>query len=37
MARNDWIRQYGPLYPLLLLAKGLFDPDKILTPGVTIF
>ena len=37
MAKSDWIRQYGPLYPLLVLSKALFDPDGILTPGPGIF
>jgi len=37
MSRNDWIRQYGPIYPVLALAKTLFDPDRILTPGPGIF
>jgi FAD/FMN-containing dehydrogenase len=37
MSRNDWIRQYGPIYPILALAKTLFDPDRILTPGPGIF
>jgi cytokinin dehydrogenase len=37
MSRQDWIRHYGPLYPALVLAKALFDPDRILTPGVDIF
>ncbi len=37
MSRQDWIRHYGPLYPALVLAKLLFDPDRILTPGVDIF
>ena len=37
MEKSDWIRQYGPIYPLLALAKSLFDPDRILTPGVDMF
>jgi len=37
MSKSDWIRQYGPFYPVLALAKTLFDPDRILTPGVDIF
>lgn len=37
MSRNDWIRQYGPLYPLLAATKVLYDPDLLLTPGPAIF
>ena len=37
MSKNDWIRQYGAIYPALALAKTLFDPDHVLTPGVDIF
>ena len=37
MAKGDWIRQYGALYPLLAASKALFDPDRILTPGPDIF
>ena len=37
MSKSDWIRQYGPLYPVLVLSKALFDPDRILTPGPGIF
>jgi FAD/FMN-containing dehydrogenase len=37
MTRSDWVRHYGPLYPVLSLAKALFDPDKILAPGPGIF
>jgi len=37
MAKSDWVRQYGPLYPLLALAKTVYDPDRILTPGPGIF
>ena len=37
MAKSDWVRQYGPLYPLLTLAKTVYDPDRILTPGPGIF
>lgn len=37
MSKKDWIRQYGPVYPILALAKALFDPNRILTPGVEIF
>ncbi|HMI85587.1 MAG TPA: FAD-binding protein [Polyangiaceae bacterium] len=37
MSKSDWIRQYGIIYPALALAKTLFDPDRILTPGPGIF
>jgi cytokinin dehydrogenase len=37
MTRSDWIRQYGPLYPLLAASKVLYDPDMLLTPGPAIF
>jgi cytokinin dehydrogenase len=37
MRRSDWIRQYGPLYPLLAASKALYDPDMILAPGPSIF
>src|SRR5690606_26244616 len=37
MSKADWIRQYGPVYGLLLLAKRAYDPDKIMTPEPGIF
>jgi cytokinin dehydrogenase len=37
MTKADWVRQYGVVYPALALAKGLFDPARILTPGPAIF
>ena len=37
LTKQDWVRHYGPLYPVLALAKTLFDPNKILAPGPGIF
>jgi len=37
MSKIDWARQYGFVYPALLLAKEIFDPAHILTPGPGIF
>jgi cytokinin dehydrogenase len=37
MSRTDWAIQYGPIYPLLLRAKELYDPSHIMTPGPGIF
>lgn len=37
MSKADWIAQYGPIYPVLKIAKALFDPARILTPGPAIF
>ncbi|HXU83024.1 MAG TPA: FAD-binding protein [Polyangia bacterium] len=37
MTRQDWIQQYGPLFPFLKAAKKAFDPRGILTPGPGIF
>lgn len=37
MSRSDWALQYGPLFPALEIAKAVFDPDHILTPGPGIF
>jgi cytokinin dehydrogenase len=37
MSKADWGRQYGAVYPALKLAKAIFDPSGILTPGPAIF
>jgi FAD/FMN-containing dehydrogenase len=37
MSKLDWVRQYGPLYVPLQIAKEAFDPAHILTPGPGIF
>jgi FAD/FMN-containing dehydrogenase len=37
MSKADWVRQYGVMYPALKIAKDLFDPARILTPGPGIF
>jgi cytokinin dehydrogenase len=37
MTKADWVRQYGEVYPALALARELFDPAHILTPGPGIF
>ncbi len=37
MSKADWVRQYGGIYPALKVAKALFDPARILTPGPGIF
>jgi cytokinin dehydrogenase len=37
MSKQDWARQYGPLFPFLQAAKAVFDPANILTPGPGIF
>jgi cytokinin dehydrogenase len=37
MFRSDWVRQYGPLYPILAASKALYDPGMLLTPGPSIF
>ena len=33
----DWRAQYGAVFPLFQVAKALFDPDDVLTPGQGIF
>ncbi len=33
----DWQAHYGPLWPAFALAKRVYDPDEILTPGQGIF
>ena len=37
MSKADWVRQYGFVYPALKIAKAIFDPANILTPGPAIF
>jgi FAD/FMN-containing dehydrogenase len=37
MSKQDWARQYGPLYPFLKAVKAFFDPAGILTPGPGVF
>jgi FAD/FMN-containing dehydrogenase len=37
MSRQDWAAQYGSLFPALEVAKRIFDPAHILTPGAGIF
>ncbi len=37
MSKADWVREYGLVYPALRIAKDLFDPARILTPGPSIF
>jgi FAD/FMN-containing dehydrogenase len=37
MSKDDWARQYGAVYPELKIAKEVFDPAHILTPGPGIF
>jgi cytokinin dehydrogenase len=37
MSKADWARQYGAVYPELRIAKEVFDPAHILTPGPAIF
>ncbi|MGD0677707.1 MAG: FAD-binding protein [Polyangiaceae bacterium] len=37
MTKSDWAIQYGGVYPLLALAKRLYDPADIMTPGPGIF
>jgi FAD/FMN-containing dehydrogenase len=37
MSKADWVREYGVVYPALKIAKDLFDPARILTPGPGIF
>lgn len=36
-SREDWMHQYGDLWPEFVRRKRRFDPDNILTPGVGIF
>jgi cytokinin dehydrogenase len=33
----DWRDHYGPTYPAVLAARGMFDPRRILAPGQGIF
>jgi cytokinin dehydrogenase len=33
----DWRRHYGALWPAFRVAKELYDPDAVLTPGQGIF
>jgi cytokinin dehydrogenase len=37
MSKADWIGQYGPVFPVLALAKRRYDPETIMTPGPGIF
>lgn len=34
---SEWRRHFGPIWFALLLAKLLYDPDRVLTPGPDIF
>lgn len=36
-SQADWRQQFGPVWPLLVLAKRRYDPDNILAPGQGIF
>lgn len=37
MTRSDWQRHFRPLWDAFAIAKRLYDPDNILTPGQGIF
>jgi cytokinin dehydrogenase len=37
MTHADWVAQINPLFGIFSLAKLVFDPDNVLTPGQGIF
>jgi cytokinin dehydrogenase len=36
-SREDWVRQYGPVWTEFAKRKQRYDPDSILSPGSEIF
>jgi cytokinin dehydrogenase len=37
MTQADWIRHYGPVWPMVQAAKQKYDPKNVLTPGHGMF
>jgi len=37
MTQADWMRHYGPAWPMIETAKKNYDPKNVLTPGHGIF
>src|SRR3954470_19621133 len=37
MTQADWVRHYGPSWPMLEAAKKKYDPKNVLTPGHGMF
>lgn len=37
MTQADWVRHYGPAWPMLEAAKKQYDPKNVLTPGHGMF
>jgi FAD/FMN-containing dehydrogenase len=37
MTQADWVRHYGPAWPMLAAAKQKYDPKNVLTPGHGMF
>jgi cytokinin dehydrogenase len=37
MTQADWVRHYGPVWPMIETAKKNYDPKNVLTPGHGMF
>src|SRR5262245_20405578 len=37
MTQPDWVRHYGPVWPMVQAAKRKYDPKNVLTPGHGMF
>jgi FAD/FMN-containing dehydrogenase len=37
MTQADWMRHYGPVWPMVQAAKTKYDPKNVLTPGHAMF
>jgi len=37
MTQADWVRHYGPVWPMIETAKKNYDPKNVLTPGQGMF
>jgi len=37
MTQADWVQHYGPVWPMIEIAKKKYDPKNVLTPGHGMF